>query len=70
MRQRQERKQIAFVLIFKRVQAFQIYIYISVFLLSVRPNNKDIKTKNVDHLLWRNFDKCIYFDAKYVNLMV
>ena len=46
-----------------------IYIYI-VFLLSVRPNNKYIKTKNVDYRLWRSFDECIHFGSKYVNLIV
>ena len=45
------------------------YIY-TVFLLSVRPDNKYIRTKNVDHRLWRSFDKCIHFESKYVNLVV
>ena len=40
------------------------------FLLSVRPDIKYIKTKNVDHRLWKSFDKCIHFESKYVNLMV
>ena len=48
-----------------------IYIYIyTVFLLSVRPDNKYIRTKNMDHRLWRSFDKRIHFESKYVNLVV
>ena len=27
-------------------------------------------TKNVDHELWKSFDKCINFESKYVNLFV
>ena len=45
------------------------YIYI-VFLLSVHPDNKYIRMKNVDHRLWIIFVKCIHFESKYVNLMV
>ena len=46
-----------------------IHIYID-FLLSIRTDNKYIRTKNVDHRLWRSLDKCIHFESKYVNLVV